>query len=375
MHRSPHDCRRSLSWLVLSPGRAATELRSWLGNSNVARRCAASRHACACDQLEAAWANIRAQAAYVPYGSIRRSLILYFLATSAIGFRIASPMNIGQASTSARASSEFKCPRCTSQAGTTPYLEGSVAGYMDLRKHAGSTFARANQCLLAGTMGPHPVGRPGGRFKFGEAANLNTDEILLRWFDHWLKDSSSFSAEPRIRYFVSARTNGVEASDWPTDAAFPPYSAAREMPTLAKGTARSRTAFRPAVKSLATFTALRPPEVARARPGRTARDSQVHSINPRWNWATICSSTRPHRSRITIDVFGHPRIASYATTSAPHADFIGQDCARARRMAAPSFSPSDRAQPAPLPRRRVCTRPNSSVGIHTGANSIRSRSR
>ena len=27
---------------------------------------------------------------------------------------------------------------------------------------------------------------------FGEAANLPTDEILLRWFNHWLKDSGEF---------------------------------------------------------------------------------------------------------------------------------------------------------------------------------------
>jgi len=48
-----------------------------------------------------------------------------------------------------------------------------------------------------------------GEANLGEAANLNTDQILLRWLDHWLKDSSAFSDEPRIRHFALGQMNGV----------------------------------------------------------------------------------------------------------------------------------------------------------------------
>ncbi len=41
-----------------------------------------------------------------------------------------------------------------------------------------------------------------GEANLGEAANLDTDAILLRWFNHWLKDSGEFDGEPRIRYFA-----------------------------------------------------------------------------------------------------------------------------------------------------------------------------
>jgi hypothetical protein len=43
----------------------------------------------------------------------------------------------------------------------------------------------------------------------GEAANFNTDALLLRWFDHWLKDSGEFADEPRVRILRWARTSGM----------------------------------------------------------------------------------------------------------------------------------------------------------------------
>ncbi len=55
-----------------------------------------------------------------------------------------------------------------------------------------------------------PWGDRAGDANFGEAANLNTDEILLRWFNHWLKDSRRVRTASRAFAILRwARTNGA----------------------------------------------------------------------------------------------------------------------------------------------------------------------
>ena len=57
-----------------------------------------------------------------------------------------------------------------------------------------------------------------GNADFGPEALLDTNSILLRWFDHWLKDSGGFSAEPRIRHFVIGENRWRNADAFPTEA-------------------------------------------------------------------------------------------------------------------------------------------------------------
>lgn len=42
---------------------------------------------------------------------------------------------------------------------------------------------------------------------------LDTVALLLRWFDHWLKDSGAFAKEPRVRYFARGLNRWFEADD------------------------------------------------------------------------------------------------------------------------------------------------------------------
>jgi putative CocE/NonD family hydrolase len=55
---------------------------------------------------------------------------------------------------------------------------------------------------VAGPWTHIPWSRHAGETDFGPEACLDTDLLHLRWFDHWLKDSGSFSNEPRIRLFA-----------------------------------------------------------------------------------------------------------------------------------------------------------------------------
>src|SRR6202042_729385 len=86
---------------------------------------------------------------------------------------------------------------------------------------AGSDFARANQFLIAGPWVHIPWGDRIGTADFGPEALLDTDAILLRWFDHWLKDSGSFAGEPHVRHFVLGENKWREADKFPTEAECP----------------------------------------------------------------------------------------------------------------------------------------------------------
>jgi len=82
------------------------------------------------------------------------------------------------------------------------YLRGSIDGFLALRANAGTDFARQHQYLIAGPWQHIPWGDRLGATDFGTEALIDTDEILLRWFNHWLKDSGEFKDEPHIRHFV-----------------------------------------------------------------------------------------------------------------------------------------------------------------------------
>ncbi len=95
------------------------------------------------------------------------------------------------------------------------YLHGTMDLYEKLNRFAGSPSARANQYLIVGPWVHLPWGNLVGDTDFGAAAQLDTDALLLRWFDHWLKDSGTFSTEPKIRLFALGENRWHEPATWP----------------------------------------------------------------------------------------------------------------------------------------------------------------
>ena len=98
------------------------------------------------------------------------------------------------------------------------FLRGSVDGFLALSKCAGSELARENQYLLAGPWVHIPWGDRIGAADFGPEALIDTDTILLRWFDHWLKDAGTFDEEPRVCHFALGENRWREADDFPSAA-------------------------------------------------------------------------------------------------------------------------------------------------------------
>jgi len=163
----------------------------------------------ASDRLEAAWANLPAQAKVVPYAShpaiadaALPSYVRDWFAHDAPG-AYWSAMDV-----SARAE-KIAVPALHVSGWYDTYLEGSVAGFELLRERSS---ARDGQYLLAGPWVHIPWGDRVGEMQLGAAALMDTDVLLLRWFDHWLKDAGTWDDEPRVRHFALG-TNEWCASD------------------------------------------------------------------------------------------------------------------------------------------------------------------
>lgn len=201
------------------------------------------------------------------------------------------------------------------------YLEGSIAGYLALREHAGTAFAREHQYLIAGPWIHIPWGDRIGDAHLGEAANLNVDELLLRWFNHWLKDSGEFEHQPRIRYFALGSNDWRSCKDWPADAGCAVFLRSR-------GNANSR-------KGDGTLSSVAPadeeprdvfvydPEVPVMAPGGAQALSGPFDQNSAEMGNNVLVYTSPAVTN-PVEVFGRARIRLFAATSAGHADFTAK---------------------------------------------------
>jgi len=165
-----------------------------------------------------------------------------------------------------------------------------------------------------------------GDAHLGEAANFNTDAVLLKWFDHWLKDADSFSDEPRIRHFAVGANTWRSAAEWPAEAEYPLYLHSKGNANSRKGDGRLSTEA-PGEEG---FHGDEPrdvfvydPEVPVKAPGGPHAlsgcfDQSVLEMGN--NLLVYTSDPVGHEA----EIFGHPRVTLYAATSAAHADLTAK---------------------------------------------------
>jgi putative CocE/NonD family hydrolase len=115
------------------------------------------------------------------------------------------------------------------------YLQGNIHGFLALRLSAGSEFARQQQYLLAGPWNHIPWDERIGPLRMGSQAPINTDLLLLRWFDHWLKGSPEFATEPRIRHIALNDNQWHTAGEWPLAADYSLFLQSGGRATSSKG--------------------------------------------------------------------------------------------------------------------------------------------
>lgn len=272
-------------------------------------------------KLEAAWANIRSQASHARYAdhpAITDPELPNYV-RDWISHREAG--DYWSAHDISERYERIRIPALHIAGWFDTYLEGSIAAYVALRQQAGSAFARENQYLIAGPWVHIPWGDRAGEAEFGEAANLNTDEILLRWFNHWLKDSHEFDPEPRIRYFSSGPNAWRNAEEWPGGAGFALYLRSGGSANSRKGDGRLTTTAPEDEEPRDVF--VYDPEVPVMSPGgaQALSGSFDQAVLELGNNLLVYTSEPATRA---TEVFGHPRIMLFAATSATYADFTAK---------------------------------------------------
>jgi uncharacterized protein len=275
----------------------------------------------ASDRLEQAWANVRAQAGSVPYAEHAAIADEQLPGYVRDWMRHREAGEFWSAMDVSTRLDAIEVPALHISGWYDTYLEGSIAGYLALRRGAGTAFARENQHLLAGPWIHIPWGDRVGEMNLGDAANLDTDAVLLKWFNHWLKDSREFAEEPRVRHFALGENAWHATGDWPEDAGFALYLRSGGNANSRKGDGWLRSDAPEMDEPRDVF--VYDPEVPVMAPGGAQAmsgsfDQAATELGNNLLVYTTEAAEKP------VHVFGQPRVALYAATSAAHADLTAK---------------------------------------------------
>ena len=279
----------------------------------------------ASDRLESAWANVRARTGFVPYAehpaiadddlpSYVRDWIAHRAPDSAdqqFWRELDISTRIGQ----------VRVPALHISGWYDIYLEGSIAGYLALRQGAATPFARDHQYLLAGPWIHIPWGDRIGDIAVGSAANLDTDGLLLRWFNHWLKDSGEFSGESRVKHFALGANRWYDADEWPIESALTLYLHSKGNANSRKGDGVLTTAAPNEEEPRDIF--VYDPEVPVLAPGGSqSMSGSFDQLTSEMGNNLLVYTSEPLRRAAQLT--GQPQVTIYAATSAASADLTAK---------------------------------------------------
>ena len=111
---------------------------------------------------------------------------------------------------------DIQVPSLTIAAWYDIFLGGSLRNYMGMRDRAGNEAARRGQRLLVLIGGHAGSGRKIGEVDFGEAANLDVEDVILPWYDYLFKNAQNeFSTSKPIKIFVMGSNEWRSEDVWP----------------------------------------------------------------------------------------------------------------------------------------------------------------
>jgi putative CocE/NonD family hydrolase len=271
-------------------------------------------------KLEAAWSNVRAQASVMPYADHSAITDPELPSYVRDWFEHDVAGEYWQAMDVSERAGRIIVPALHISGWYDTYLEGSIRGFELLRRSAGTEHARANQYLVAGPWVHIPWGDRVGEAELGAAALLDTNDLLLRWFDHWLKDAGTFESEPRVRHFALGVNQWFEAdaSGGESERTFYLHSGGRAESRKGDGSLSGLEAIE---ESPDVF--VYDPEVPVAAPGGPLALSGIFDQNvlELGNNSLVYTSGALLKS---MHVFGAPRVVVYAITSAACADLTAK---------------------------------------------------
>jgi putative CocE/NonD family hydrolase len=101
------------------------------------------------------------------------------------------------------------------------FLAGGVENFAGMVAHGGNANARANQRLVIGPWDHVDWGRPDSEpapmlKAIGAVANSPINEMMLDWYDHFLKGKDNgVAGKPRVDYFLMGANVWKTATGWP----------------------------------------------------------------------------------------------------------------------------------------------------------------
>jgi putative CocE/NonD family hydrolase len=272
-------------------------------------------------RLETAWLNVRSQAMHLPYSGHPAIADPALPSYVRDWFAHSVPSEYWSAMDVSQKAHCIEVPALHISGWYDTYLEGSIRGFDLLRRNAGSEHARRHQYLLAGPWVHIPWSDRVGDGSFGSQALFDTDSMLLRWFDHWLKDAGTWTDEPRVRHFVLGLNTWHEADNWQgnSEVALFLHSSGRAQSLKGDGILTGRKPDQTEPPDLFVYD----PEVPVAAPGGPQSlpglfDQTAIEAGNNVLVYTTESLTEP------AHIFGAPRVALYAATSAPSADLTAK---------------------------------------------------
>ncbi len=271
-------------------------------------------------RLGAAWTNLRAQTWAMPYAELPLYADTALPSYVRDWFAHDEPGEYWQAMDVSTRAAKITVPALHVSGWYDTYLEGSVRGFELLRREAGTQHARENQYLLAGPWVHIPWGDRVGESDLGPAALMDTDALLLRWFDHWLKDAGTFADEPKVRHFAMGVNKWCGAEDWQGSESVRLFlrSGGRAESRKGDGVLRGEAvgAESPDVFSYDPEVPVMSPGGAMGVAGPTDQAALEMGNNVLVYTGEVL--------REAVHVFGAPRVVLYASTSASYADLTAK---------------------------------------------------
>jgi putative CocE/NonD family hydrolase len=278
----------------------------------------------ASDRLEQAWVHLPAQSSVLPYrahpalhGDGVPQYVLDW-------FDHDEPGDYWSALDVSRRLAQIQLPALHVAGWYDTYLGGTIEGFLALCRCAGSEHARQNQYLIAGPWQHIPWGDRVGSVDFGPEALLDTDTILVRWFNHWLKESGEFSDEPRVRYFVLGENRWRTAVEVPATApesTYRLYLGSGGRANSRKGDGRLST-IEPAIDEPCDVFVYDPEVPVFAPGGPTATSGPSDQATGELGNNVLVYSSEPLARALLV--FGFPRVSLYCASSAAQTDFTAK---------------------------------------------------
>ena len=268
----------------------------------------------ASDRLEQAWANLPGQYNFLPFrehpalhGLDLPEYVLDWFDHDQPGKYWAS-LDVSQSL------AQIAIPALHVSGWYDTYVKGSVSGFLALSR-------APSQYLIAGPWQHIPWGDRIATTNFGGEALLDTDAILLRWFNHWLKDSGEFNGEPRVRHFVLGENRWRQSETFPTETNHVLYLHSSGKANSRKGDGQLSPIAPVSDEPCDVF--VYDPEVPVLAPGGPAAASgPFDQATLELGNNLLVYTTVPFAT--PLRVFGIPRVCIYCSTSSSHTDLTAK---------------------------------------------------